>query len=114
MSDLNTLSPDEWDALVSQVRMHNTAKLREVLTVLEPYVDGSVGMVSPPHVKLYLTALKDLGAMYRVAEPPKAVEAVEAVDSAAEVVRLEAAQARVLGQLEVLAAKAKRRGQLGS
>jgi hypothetical protein len=60
---------------------------------------------------LYLAALKDLGTMYRVGEPPKAAEVV---DPAAEVIRLEAAQAKVLGQLEVLADKARRRGQLGS
>lgn len=114
MSDLSPISPDEWDILVNQVRMHNTAKLREVLTILEPYVDGSVGMVSPPHVKLYLAALKDLGAMYKVSEGPKRVEEPVVEDPAVEVLRLEAAQARVLEQLEILAAKARRRGVLGS
>ena len=110
MSELSTLTPDEWDALADEVRMHNTAKLREVLAVLAPYVDGSVGMVSPAHVRLYLQALKDLGQMYRVGEGPRAVAAA---DPAAEVHRLQAAQARVLDQLEVLEAKARQR-RLGS
>jgi len=107
MSELNALSPDEWERLVNQVRMHNTAKLREVLAILEPWVDGSAGAVSPPHVKLYLQALKDLGVMYKVHEPPKAVEVGE--DPRVALVRLEAQQSRVLEQLEVLEAKAKQR-----
>jgi hypothetical protein len=111
MSELFALSLDEWEQLVSQVRMHNTAKLRELLSILEPWVDGSAGVVSPPHVKLYLQAIKDLGQMYKVHEPPKAVEVGE--DPRVALVRLETQQSRVLEQLEVLEAKARQR-RLGS
>lgn len=108
MSEVAPITPEEFESMTTQVRMHNTAKYREVLAALEPYVDGSVGMISPPHVKLYLAALKDLGALYRVSEPPRPVEGGDEVEVAQ--VRLAARQAEVLGQLEVLAAKARSRG----
>lgn len=93
----------DMDALRQAVLAHNTAKIRELLTALEPWVMGwTSGMPSPNHVKVYLAALKDLGQLYHVYEAPKRVEAEP--DSP---LALEAQRAVVLAELETLEARAR-------
>lgn len=100
MSDALVNSGEDWQALAGQVRLHNSARIKDLLDALKPYVDGSVGMVSPSHGKLYLAALSDLAKLYRAYEPPeKAVEAPEP-EALGSVLRQ-----RVLDDLSVLSAR---------
>ena len=105
MTDVNPVGTEEWDQLRSAVLAHNTAKIRELLTALEPYVMGwTSGVPSPNHVKVYLAALKDLGQLYHVYDGPGSAQDAGTAEIAAE-----AARATVLKELEALEARAGKR-----
>lgn len=107
MSDVAVMGEDEWASARMAARLYNTHKLRGVLEVLEPYMDGSMGVVSAPHLKLYLQALKDLGILYQLASPP--VLSAAGVDEGQVVLAAEVARRRVLESLEVLEVRARER-----
>lgn len=101
MTDLNPVGTEEWDQLRSAVLAHNTTKIRELLTALEPYVMGWMSAPpSPNHIKVYLAALKDLGQLYHVYDGPGAAKDAGTAEIAAE-----AARAAVLAELEQLEAR---------
>ena len=101
MTEMTPVGTEDWDALRQAVRAHNTAKIREVLTTLEPGVMGWTGPINPGLVKVYLQALRELGNLYQAYEPPRAV-----VEQGSAELALEAQRAQVLGELETLALKA--------
>lgn len=102
MTDMTPVGTEEWDQLRQAVLAHNTAKIRELLTALEPSVMGwtSQGVPSPNHVKVYLAALKDLGQLYHVYDGPASGK-----DSGAAELAAEAARVTVLKELEALEAR---------
>lgn len=102
MTDMTPVGTEEWDQLRSAVLAHNTSKIRELLTALEPYVMGWMSAPpSPNHIKVYLAALKDLGQLYHVYDGPGSAQDAGTAELAAE-----AARVKVLGELEQLEARA--------
>ena len=110
MGDLEKFGSDEYDELALQMKMANTARFKALLDSLEPYVDGSMGQVSPPHVNAYVKVAKELGSLWHAYDRP-ARKKDEEVDLVQEALVLEARQASVLAELAKLrAVDAKRRG----
>lgn len=107
VTDLALMGEDEWASARMSARLYNTRKLRGVLEVLEPYVDGSIGVVSAPHLKLYLQTLKDLGALYQLSAPPGL--SVAGVDEGQVALAAEAAVRQAVSVLEALEPKTRRR-----
>lgn len=104
MTDMTPVGTEDWDTLRQAVRSHNTQKIREVLSALEPGVMGWTGPINPGLVKVYLQALRELGQLYQAYEPPREVQAAVSAELA-----LEAQRAVVLAELEALAVKASSR-----
>lgn len=97
MTDLVRMSPEDFEALGHQMRMANTGRLKQVLDSLEPYVDGSLGAVSPAHVSVYLKTVDQLGKLWHAYDPPR--PAVEAQGGDEELMVLSARQEAVLAEL---------------
>lgn len=91
------MSPEDFEALGAQVRMANTQRITAVLEQLEPYIDGSLGAVSPAHVAVYLKAVKELGLLWAAYQPPRRVEEVKGPEE--ELMVLSARQEAVLAEL---------------
>lgn len=88
-----------------QVRLWSSEKLRTFIHNLEPYINGTFGVVSTKHGQLYMAALRELNriwsAQYRL--PPQLPPAPD--ESEVEQVRMEEARKvreRVLDQLTEL------------
>lgn len=97
MTDMVRMTPDDFSSLSQQMRMANTQRLKAVLDSLEPYIDGSLGAVSPPHVNAYIKVCRELGLMWDSYGPVKAVEEVKGADE--EQMVLSARQEAVLAEL---------------
>lgn len=104
MTDMTPVGIEDWDALRQAVRSHNTAKIRELLSALEPGVMGWTGPINPALVKVYLQALRELGQLYQAYEAPK-----QTVEAGTAELALETQRAVVLAELETLASKAAKR-----
>lgn len=91
------MSPDDFAALSQQMKMANTQRLKAVLDSLEPYIDGSLGAVSPPHVNAYIKVCRELGLMWESYGAPRVVEDRGGSDE--ELMVLEARQDQVLAEL---------------
>lgn len=100
MSDLVRMSPEDFDELGHQMRLANTQRLKAVLDSLEPYIDGSLGAVSPAHVSSYIKAVRELGLLWKSYDPPKPLEGPAGGDEEAMV--LSARQEAVLAELAKL------------
>jgi|SRR5688572_27259934 len=100
MTDMVRMSPDDFRDLSAQMRLANTQRLKAVLDSLEPYIDGSLGAVSPPHVNAYIKVCRELGLMWDSYGPPKAAEEVKGGDEEAMV--LQARQEAVNAELDKL------------
>lgn len=94
-------SIEDYTSLAPEVRAHLTAKLHMVLEALEPYLDGTFE-ISPRMVEVYLRALRELGLLFRVYDPPKAPE-VDPAAVLAPQLALEQRRQEVLSSLEELA-----------
>ena len=108
MSELERFSAEEYDELSLQMKMANTARFKALLDSLEPYVDGSMGAVSPPHVTQYVKVAAELGKLWHAYDRP--ARGPEGVDEAQEVLVLEARQAAVVAELAKLREVSQRRG----
>lgn len=86
----------------AMVRTHLAMKLKDLCEALEPYIDGTLGPVSSRHVTNYTNALKLLGQLYRVYDPPRAVITNDEPLETAKAVRT-----RVMGQLLELERRAR-------
>jgi hypothetical protein len=100
MSDLVRMSPEDFEHAKEQVRMTLTAKYKQVLDSLEPYVDGSFGSIQPAHVTAYLKAGRELGLLWKSYDQPAGVEEVKGPDE--ELMVLSARQEAVLAELAKL------------
>lgn len=102
MTDMVRMTPEDFDALGHQMRLANTGRLKQLLDSLEPYVDGSLGAVSPPHVNSYLKVTEQLGRLWGAYDRPRPAEA--AVGEEEELMVLEARRAAVSAELDKLRA----------
>lgn len=107
MTDMVRMSPDDFAALSQQMKMANTQRLKAVLDSLEPYIDGSLGAVSPPHVNAYIKVCRELGLMWDSYGAPRVVEDRGGSDE--ELMVLEARQDQVLAELGKLKQVGQRR-----
>lgn len=100
---MDELSPvNDHAQMQGMVRTHLAVKLKDLCEALEPYIDGTLGPVSSRHVTNYLNALKLLGQLYRVYDPPRIVANEQEPLETAKTTR-----ARVLGQLQELERRAR-------
>lgn len=100
MTDMVRMSPDDFSNLSQQMRLANTQRLKAVLDSLEPYIDGSLGAVSPPHVNAYIKVCRELGLMWDSYGPPRVSEEVKGADE--EQMVLSARQEAVNAELDKL------------
>ena len=70
MSDMVRMDPEQFEALSAQMRLANTQRYKALLDSLEPYCDGSMGPVSPPHVNSYLKVCRELGLLWAAYDRP--------------------------------------------
>lgn len=83
----------------AQVRMWATARLRNLVETLDPYVNGTLGEVSPRHAAVYLATVKEINRLWGASRVP----VPEPVEEEAKVIeRAVAVRNRVLAQLEEL------------
>jgi len=94
------MSPEDFEHAKEQVRMTLTAKYKQVLDSLEPYVDGSFGSIQPAHVTAYLKAARELGLLWKSYDQPGHAEEVKGPDE--ELMVLSARQEAVLAELAKL------------
>lgn len=97
MTDMVRMTPEDFDTLAAQMRLANTARIKAVLDHLEPYVDGSLGAVSPAHVNAYLKACRELGQLWGAYTRPAPEQGPAGVDE--EQMVLAARQDAVLAEL---------------
>jgi len=95
---------DDVEALAPVVRSHNAQKLRALIELLEPQVDGSYGPVNPRLIEVYLKALRDLAQLYRVYAPPPPPKDPEDTEDRQQL-RVEALRAQAERQLRELEAR---------
>lgn len=99
--DLATV--EDYTQLAPEVRAHLTGKLHMVLEALEPYLDGTFE-ISPRMVEVYLRALRELGLLYRVYDPPKMPDSSEDAELEPQLA-LEMRRQEVMSSLEELASR---------
>jgi hypothetical protein len=63
---------DQWLMAQGMVRAYAASELRNLIEMLKPSIDGSYGPVNPRMVEVFMTALRDLGRLYRVHDAPPA------------------------------------------
>lgn len=83
---------DNYDDISDYVRRFCAEKLYELEKALRPWIDGSFGDISPPHVTGYVSVIKELGRLYGVTRPPRPTDDMlprEAVEQMLEAVRME-------------------------
>jgi hypothetical protein len=109
MDEMVRISPEDAQALAWQMKLANTARIKDMVDALEPYCDGSLGAVSPPHVNSRLKAIRELGLLWHTYDrPAEKAEDVKGVDE--EPLVLEARQAQALSELTKLREISRRRG----
>lgn len=101
MTDMQRLSTDDQAQLAERMRVANTQRILVLLENLTPYIDGSIGPVSPNHANSYLKAVRELGLLWHAYDKvPAPVEDVKGADE--EQMVLEARQAAVLAEFKKL------------
>lgn len=108
MSDMVRMSAQDRQAAADQMRLANTARLKGLIDQLEPYLDGTLGPLSPRHAQVYLKAVRELGLLWGSYAPAQPAEEQE-VGIEAEVMVLAARQEAVLAELDKLAQLPRRR-----
>lgn len=100
MTDMVRMSPEDFAALSTQMKLANTQRFKAILDGLEPYCDGSMGPISPAHVNVYVKTCRELGLMWGSYGPPAQVDEKKGPDE--ERMVLEARQAAVMAELSKL------------
>jgi hypothetical protein len=80
-----------------EVRVWTTAGIRRLLVALEPYLDGTLGDVSPRHASLYLKGLQELNRLWAAQYTP-----VRSADALAGIESVSARREKILGMLDQL------------
>lgn len=109
MDEMVRIDPEDAAGLAWQMKLANTARIKDMVDALEPYCDGSLGAVSPPHVNSRLKAIRELGLLWHSYDRPPAQPA-QPEGSDEEPLVLEARRAQVLGELGKLREVGRRRG----
>jgi len=105
--DLVRMSPEDHEQARERVKVESTRRYLELLDNLAPYIDGTLGPVSPNHAAVYLKTVRELNLLWDAYAKPKAVEDVKGGDE--EPMVLEARQAAVAAELDKLRQVGQRR-----
>lgn len=108
MDDLVRMNPENQAQLAWQMKLANTARIKDMIDALEPYCDGSLGAVSPPHANTRLKAIRELGLLWNSYDKP-AEKAEEVKGSDEEPLVLESRRAAALSELTKLREIGRRR-----
>jgi hypothetical protein len=57
-----------------QARLWATARLKELVESLRPYIDGTLGDISPRHAAVYVTAVKEINRLWSAYFNPSIVK----------------------------------------
>lgn len=98
--DLVRMSPEDHEAARDRVKVESTRLYMELLDSLKPYIDGTLGPVSPNHAAVYLKTIREVNLLWDAYAKPKAAEEVRGGDEDQMV--LEARQAQVSQELAKL------------
>jgi len=98
--DLVPMSADDHDKARERVKLESTRRYMELMDNLLPYIDGSLGPVSPNHAAVYLKTVRELNLLWDAYRKPVQVEEVKGSDE--DVMVLEARQAQVAAELQKL------------
>jgi hypothetical protein len=111
---MDTVDKINYDDIAEGVRHFCAERLYELEKSLRPLVDGSFGDVVPGHLTGYLNTLRQLGKLYQVEAPPRALRDLVPMDKVQEIIAgIRAEHERVLA-IAVAEAEARVRMELTS
>jgi hypothetical protein len=111
---MDTVDTVNYDDVAEGVRRFCAERLYELEKTLRPLVDGSFGEVVPGHLNGYLSAVRQLGRLYQVEKPPRALQDLVPMDKVQEIIAgIRAEHERVL-TIAVAEAEARVRKELAS
>lgn len=114
MDMMNTVDNVDYDDIAEGVRRFCAEKLYELEKSLRPLVDGTFGEVLPGHLAAYLAAVRQLGKLYQVDKPPRALQNLVPMDKVEQVLAGMREQHRLELEAAVAAAQARVRAELSS
>lgn len=74
MDMMNTVDTVDYDDIAEGVRRFCAERLYELEKGLRPLVDGTFGEVLPGHLASYVATIRQLGKLYQVEKPPRALQ----------------------------------------
>lgn len=101
---------DAYESIAWSTRGFLTERLSGLITSLEPYTDGTKGEINGSLVAVYVKALHELGALYGLQKPPRAITPPPVLPEPEAVVSLDEGQRQL--RVAVEAAVAATRDQL--
>lgn len=84
MPAMNEVQQINYEDIAEGVRRFATERLYELERGLRPLVDGSFGEVLPGHLNAYLGLLRELGRIYQLSKPPRALQDLVPMDKVQE------------------------------
>lgn len=84
MPGMNEVQQINYEDIAEGVRRFATERLYELERGLRPLVDGSFGEVLPGHLNAYLGLLRELGRIYQLSKPPRALQDLVPMDKVQE------------------------------
>lgn len=84
MPGMNEVQQINYEDIAEGVRRFATERLYELERGLRPLVDGSFGEVLPGHLNAYLGLLRELGRIYQLSKPPRALQDLIPMDKVQE------------------------------
>lgn len=98
---------DAYEGIAWQTRGFLSEKLGALITSLEPYTDGTQGDVNASLVAVYVKALHELGALYGLQKPLRAVTAAPVLPEPEAAVSLDEGQQQLRVAVEAAVAAAR-------
>jgi len=110
----DTVDTIDYDDIAEGVRRFCAERLHELEKGLRPLVDGTFGEVLPGHLAGYIAAIRQLGKLYQVDKPPRALQNLVAMDKVEQLLARMREAHQVEMAREVAAAEARVRAELAS
>lgn len=83
--DMMRQEPLDYGDIAENVRRFTAERLYELEKTLRPMVDGTFGEVLPGHLNGYLGVIKELGRLYQLSKPPRALQDLIPMDKVTEI-----------------------------
>jgi len=110
----DTVDTVDYDDIAEGVRRFCAERLHDLEKGLRPLVDGTFGEVLPGHLAGYIAAIRQLGKLYQVEKPPRALQNLVAVDKVEQLLARMREQHQQEMAREIQAAEARVRAELAS